>query len=190
MLLRAVPSDMPPRRQAVAPPIGAYHIERDWNADAGFPSEMVASSKDWQSMSRMTPFSSPLLLGFDTMEKTLERLAKASDGYPPYNIERIRPQDGSGERLRITVAVAGFGDEELDVSTEENQLIIRGRQAEAQERDYLHRGIAARQFQRVFVLAEGIEVLAAELKNGLLSIDLARPEPQRLVKKINISVRD
>lgn len=143
-------------------------------------------------MSRMTPFSSPLLLGFDTMEKTLERIAKASDGYPPYNIERIRRTDGSGqpERLRITVAVAGFSDDELDVTKEENQLVIKGRQAEADDRDYLHRGIAARQFQRVFVLAEGIEVLSADLKNGLLSIDLARPEPQKLVKKINISVRD
>lgn len=142
-------------------------------------------------MSRMTPFSSPLLLGFDTMEKTLERIAKGSDGYPPYNIERIRSTgEKSGDRLRITVAVAGFADEELDVGTEENQLIIRGRQAESDDREYLHRGIAARQFQRVFVLAEGIEVLSAELKNGLLSIDLARPELQRLVKKINISVRD
>ncbi|WP_099865785.1 Hsp20 family protein [Pararhizobium haloflavum] len=143
-------------------------------------------------MSRMTPFSSPLLLGFDTMEKTLERIAKASDGYPPYNIERIRANTtrGTGDRLRITVAVAGFADDELDVTTEENQLIIRGRQAEADDREYLHRGIAARQFQRVFVLADGIQVLAAELRNGLLSIDLARPEPQRMVKKINISVPD
>ncbi|GLQ40019.1 heat-shock protein Hsp20 [Rhizobium albus] len=151
---------------------------------------MVASCKDWQTMSRITPFSSPLLLGFDTMEKTLERLAKASDGYPPYNIERISPRDGIGDRLRITVAVAGFSDDQLDVTTEENQLIIRGRQVDTEERDYLHRGIAARQFQRIFVLADGIEVLSAELNNGLLSIDLARPEPQRLVKKINISVRD
>lgn len=141
-------------------------------------------------MSRMTPFSSPLLLGFDAMEKTLERVAKASDGYPPYNIERVRPGGEDGDSLRITLAVAGFTDDELDVSISENQLIIKGRQNESDEREYLHRGIAARQFQRVFVLAEGIEVLSAELKNGLLAIDLARPEPQRLVKKINISVRD
>lgn len=142
-------------------------------------------------MSRMTPFSSPLLLGFDTMEKTLERIAKGSDGYPPYNIERIRGKDTeTGDRLRITLAVAGFAEQELDVVTEENQLVIRGRQTEADDRDYLHRGIAARQFQRVFVLADGMQVLSAELKNGLLSIDLARPQPERMVRKINISVRD
>lgn len=143
-------------------------------------------------MNRMTPFSSPLLLGFDTMEKTLERIAKGSDGYPPYNIERIRRStDGSvGERLRITLAVAGFSEDDLEVTTEENQLVIRGRQSEPDERDYLHRGIAARQFQRMFVLADGMQVVDAELKNGLLSIDLIRPEPERMVKKINISVRD
>ncbi|KJS08294.1 MAG: heat-shock protein Hsp20 [Hoeflea sp. BRH_c9] len=143
-------------------------------------------------MSRMTPFSSPLLLGFDTMEKTLERIAKGSEGYPPYNIERIRASaDGANaERLRITLAVAGFCDEDLEVTTEENQLVIRGRQAESDGREYLHRGIAARQFQRMFVLADGMQVTSAELKNGLLSVDLIRPEPQRMVRKINISVRD
>ncbi|KGF68197.1 heat-shock protein Hsp20 [Hoeflea sp. BAL378] len=143
-------------------------------------------------MSRMTPFSSPLLLGFDTMEKTLERIAKGSEGYPPYNIERIRASsDGSNaERLRITLAVAGFRDEDLEVTTEENQLVIRGRQSDADGREYLHRGIAARQFQRMFVLADGMQVTSAELKNGLLSVDLIRPEPERMVRKINISVRD
>ncbi|HSX76634.1 MAG TPA: Hsp20 family protein, partial [Shinella sp.] len=105
-------------------------------------------------MSRMTPFTSPLLLGFDAMEKTLERIAKGNDGYPPYNIERLRPngETGAPERLRITLAVAGFSEDELDVTTEENQLVIRGRQADGSERDYLYRGIAARQFQRTFVL--------------------------------------
>lgn len=143
-------------------------------------------------MNRMTPFSSPLLLGFDTMEKTLERIAKGSDGYPPYNIERIhRSEDGSeAEKLRITLAVAGFCEEDLDVTTEENQLVIRGRQSDPDDRDYLHRGIAARQFQRMFVLADGMQVTGAELKNGLLSVDLVRPEPERMIKKINISVRD
>lgn len=143
-------------------------------------------------MTRMTPFTSPLLLGFDAMEKTLERIAKGNDGYPPYNIERLRPDDANGapERLRITLAVAGFAEEELDVTTEENQLVIRGRQADAAERDYLYRGIAARQFQRMFVLADGMRVLGAELRNGLLAIDLVRPEPERMVKKINISVPD
>ncbi|WP_454847946.1 Hsp20 family protein [Rhizobium binxianense] len=139
-------------------------------------------------MSRVTPFASPLLLGFDAMEKTLERISKASDGYPPYNIERIAAENGAPERLRITLAVAGFSEEELDVSTEENQLTIRGRQTEQGERDYLYRGIAARQFQRTFVLADGMQVLNANLKNGLLSVDLIRPEPARMVKKINISV--
>jgi HSP20 family molecular chaperone IbpA len=138
----------------------------------------------------MTPFSSPLLLGFDAMEKTLERLAKTGDSYPPYNIERLGAADGKAERLRITLAVAGFAESDLDVTTEENQLIVRGRQSDDTEREFLHRGIAARQFQRCFVLAEGMRVIAAELKNGLLSIDLDRPEAERLVRKINISVKD
>jgi HSP20 family molecular chaperone IbpA len=138
----------------------------------------------------MTPFSSPLLLGFDAVEKTLERLAKNGDSYPPYNIERIRAVDGTAERLRITLAVAGFADCDLEVLTEENQLIVRGRQNDDTEREYLHRGIAARQFQRTFVLADGMRVAGAELKNGLLAVDLDRPEPERLVRKINISVKD
>jgi HSP20 family molecular chaperone IbpA len=141
-------------------------------------------------MSRMTPFSSPLLLGFDAMEKTLERLAKSGDSYPPYNIERLNASDGKSERLRITLAVAGFAESDLDVTTEENQLIVRGRQSDDTEREFLHRGIAARQFQRCFVLADGMRVIAAELKNGLLSVDLDRPEAERLVRKINISVKD
>ncbi|GAB1580662.1 Hsp20 family protein [Phyllobacterium phragmitis] len=140
-------------------------------------------------MTRMTPFSSPLLLGFDTMEKTLERIAKSGDGYPPYNIERLRTKSGP-ERLRITLAVAGFSDSDLEVTTEDNQLVIRGRQTDEEEREYLHRGIAARQFQRVFVLADGMRVVGAELRNGLLSIDLDRPEPERLVKRIDITVKD
>jgi HSP20 family molecular chaperone IbpA len=141
-------------------------------------------------MTRMTPFSSPLLLGFDAVEKTLERLAKNGDSYPPYNIERIRAADGTAERLRITLAVAGFADCDLEVLTEENQLIVRGRQNDDTEREYLHRGIAARQFQRTFVLADGMRVAGAELKNGLLAVDLERPEAERLVRKINISVKD
>lgn len=141
-------------------------------------------------MTRMTPFASPLLLGFDTMEKTLERIAKGNDGYPPYNIERVRSDAASGEpeRLLITLAVAGFSEDELDVTVEENQLVIRGRQIDLGDREYLYRGIAARQFQRMFVLADGMHVLGAELKNGLLAVSLVRPEPARMVKKINISV--
>lgn len=143
-------------------------------------------------MTRLTPFASPLLLGFDAMEKTLERIAKANDGYPPYNIERLAvdPDSRFSGGLRITLAVAGFSEDELDVTTEENQLIIRGRQVEQGERDYLHRGIAARQFQRMFVLAEGMQVQTAVLKNGLLSVDIMRPEPERMIRKINISVSE
>jgi HSP20 family molecular chaperone IbpA len=141
-------------------------------------------------MTRMTPFSSPLLLGFDSMEKTLERLAKTGDSYPPYNIERLRTAEGKPDRLRITLAVAGFADNDLEVTTEESQLVVRGRQTDDAEREYLHRGIAARQFQRTFVLADGMRVIAAELRNGLLAIDLERPEPEKLVRKINISVKD
>ena len=137
-------------------------------------------------MSRMTPFSSPLLLGFDAMEKTLERLAKSGDSYPPYNIERLSAADGKSERLRITLAVAGFAESDLDVTTEENQLIVRGRQTDDTEREFLHRGIAARQFNRSFVLAEGIEVKSADLSDGLLSIDLVRREPDRLIRKVEI----
>jgi HSP20 family molecular chaperone IbpA len=141
-----------------------------------------------KTMSRMTPFSSPLLLGFDTIEKTLERVAKNGDGYPPYNIERLPGENGV--KLRITLAVAGFAEADLEVSVEENQLVIRGKQADDSERDYLHRGIAARQFSRVFVLADGMRVTGAELKNGLLSIDLDRPEPERVIRKINILAKD
>jgi len=141
-------------------------------------------------MSRMTPFSNPLMLGFEAMEKTLERVVKSGDGYPPYNIERLRGPDGTSQRLRITLAVAGFSESDLEVVVEENQLCVRGRQQEEGEREYLHRGIAARQFQRTFLLADGMQVAGADLKNGLLAIDLDRPEPERLVRKINISVKD
>ncbi|MCO5155982.1 MAG: Hsp20 family protein [Aquamicrobium sp.] len=140
-------------------------------------------------MTRVTPFSSPLLLGFDAIEKTLERVAKSGDGYPPYNIERLAGGE-SGDRLRITLAVAGFCEADLEVTLEDSELVVRGRQNDDTERQFLHRGIAARQFQRVFVLADGMRVTGAQLKNGLLAIDLDRPEPDRLVRKINISVKD
>jgi len=142
-------------------------------------------------MSRLVTLNSPFLLGFDEIERALDRVSKsANDGYPPYNIERIGSAERPPERLRITLAVAGFTREELDVATEENQLVIRGRQLDDKTRCYLHRGIAARQFQRTFLLADGMEVLGADLRNGLLSIDLVRPEPERIVKKININVHD
>jgi HSP20 family molecular chaperone IbpA len=141
-------------------------------------------------MSRVPSLSSPFLLGFDEIERVLDRVAKGAEGYPPYNIERLGREGQNPERLRITLAVAGFTRDQLDVTIEESQLVIRGRQQDDKTRQYLHRGIAARQFQRTFVLADGIEVLAADLKNGLLSIDLARPEPERIVKTIAITDRD
>jgi HSP20 family molecular chaperone IbpA len=129
-------------------------------------------------------------LGFDEIERVLDRVTKGADGYPPYNIERLVGEGNSPERLRITLAVAGFTRDQLDVTVEENQLMIRGRQQDDKSRQYLHRGIAARQFQRAFVLAEGMEVLGADLKNGLLSIDLFRPQPERVIKSIAISEED
>ena len=134
-------------------------------------------------MNRMTAFNSPLLLGFDHFEQLLDRVSKsANDGYPPYNIERIA-ENG----LRITLAVAGFTREDLQISAEENQLIVRGRQTDDEERVYIHRGIAARQFQRSFVLAEGIEISGASLDNGLLHIDLVRPQPEVVTRIIDIA---
>jgi HSP20 family molecular chaperone IbpA len=139
----------------------------------------------------MPSLSSPFLLGFDQLERVLDRVTKAADGYPPYNIERIAPDGGEPERLRITLAVAGFTRDQLDVTVEESQLTIRGRQQDdGESRNFIHRGIAARQFQRVFVLADGMEVIGADLRNGLLSIDLARPEPERIVRRIDIAAQD
>src|SRR5579883_2748895 len=133
-------------------------------------------------MSRLTLLNSPLLLGFDHFERALDRVSKtAADGYPPYNIEQ------TGENaLRITLAVAGFSMGDLAVQIENNQLVVRGKQSDDKERVYLHRGIAARQFQRSFVLAEGIEVAGAWLDNGLLNIDLIRPLPESRVRTIEI----
>ena len=141
-------------------------------------------------MSRPTLMNSPFLLGFDDIEKALERVTRtASDGYPPYNIERLAGEGDVPERLRITLAVAGFARHQLSVTLEEGQLVIRGRQQDERERQFLHRGIAARQFQRSFLLAEGMQVLGADLADGLLSVDLVRPEPERIVKTIEITVR-
>jgi len=138
-------------------------------------------------MSRVPSLSSPFLLGFDEIERVLDRVAKGADGYPPYNIERLAREGQHPERLRITLAVAGFTRDQLDVSIEESQLVIRGRQQDDKCRQYLHRGIAARQFQRTYVLAESMKVLGADLKNGLLSIDLVRPQAERIVKTISIN---
>jgi HSP20 family molecular chaperone IbpA len=132
-------------------------------------------------------FTSPLFLGFDHLEQVLERAAKSSsDGYPPYNIEQLSPTC-----LRISLAVAGFTMDDLQLTQEDNQLVIRGRQTDdTQGRVFLHRGIAARQFQRSFVLAEGIDVNGAWLDNGLLHIDLARPQPEPRVRTIEITRKE
>ena len=138
-------------------------------------------------MPRMSLLSSPLLLGFDEIERLVDRVAKGgADGYPPYNIERTPKDEASAETLRITLAVAGFTRDQLEITLEDNQLTIRGKQDDDKTRAYLHRGIAARQFQRTFVLAEGIEVRNADLNNGLLAIDLVRHTPERLIRRIEI----
>jgi HSP20 family molecular chaperone IbpA len=140
-------------------------------------------------MSRTPPFSSPLLLGFEEIERLLDRVSKTADGYPPYNIERIAAGDEPG-RIRITLAVAGFGKDDIEITLEENELVVSGRQQDDGAREFLHRGIAARQFRRTFVLADGMNVAGAELKDGLLSIDLVRPEPERSVRTIPITSRE
>jgi len=133
-------------------------------------------------VSRVSVFSSPYLLGFEPFERALDRIAKnAADGYPPYNVE----QHGDA-RFRITVAVAGFAPDELSVQVEGNQLVIRGKQGDQEDRIYLHRGIAARQFQRSFVLAEGMEVTGATLEQGLLHVDVERPTVEPEVRSIAI----
>jgi HSP20 family molecular chaperone IbpA len=137
-------------------------------------------------MTRLSLFSSPLLLGFDHFERAVDRISKnAADGYPPYNVEQL-----AENRLRITVAVAGFAADDLQVQIEDNQLVIRGKQSPEPDRVYLHQGIAARQFQRSFVLAEGIEVSGAALDNGLLHIDLERPLVEPKVRTVAIKSGD
>ena len=134
-------------------------------------------------MSKLTLGTHPFLLGFDQLERLVERTAKTENGYPPYNIEQV-----SEHAFRITLAVAGFAEEDLAITVEHRQLMVRGRQSEeTDDRVFLHRGIAARQFQRTFLLADGVEVRGAALANGLLHIDLARAEPDRVVQEIRIN---
>jgi HSP20 family molecular chaperone IbpA len=140
-------------------------------------------------MSRMTVFSSPLLLGFDQLEQLLEQATKAGDGYPPYNIERMLQSDNGSENWQITLAVAGFGIGDLEVTVDGKQLVIKGRQSSDDRGDYLHKGIAGRSFTRSFVLADGMEVTAAELCNGLLTILLKRIVPDRRLVRIQIEER-
>ncbi|MEM8959372.1 MAG: Hsp20 family protein [Pseudomonadota bacterium] len=138
-------------------------------------------------MTKLTLGAHPYLLGFDQLERLVERTAKSgNEGYPPYNIEQT-----SETSYRITLAVAGFRDADLDITVEDRQLVIRGRQAdESEDRVFLHRGIAARQFQRSYVLADGVEVEAAQLENGLLHVDLRRSAPETVLQRIEIKTGD
>jgi len=136
-------------------------------------------------MSRVSVFSAPFLLGFDSFEERIDRLARSAEGYPPYNIERRQGEDGT-ERFLISIAVAGFAAEELEVLVEDNQLQVRGRQKDEPGRDYLHRGIAARQFQRSFLLADGMEVRDATLGHGMLVVTLERPRAPKIARRIDI----
>lgn len=138
-------------------------------------------------MTRMTLPTHPLLLGFEELERLVDRVGKPSgEGYPPYNIERLARDDTRPDMLRITLAVAGFTRDQLEIQLEDKQLTVRGKQTDDGPRDYIHRGIAARQFCRTFVLADGLEVRSADLDNGLLSIDLVRLAPARIVRNIAV----
>ena len=136
-------------------------------------------------MTRVSLFSAPFLLGFDAYEERIDRLSRAADGYPPYNIERTLDADGT-ERFLISIAVAGFAQAELEITQEDNQLVVRGRQKDDPSRQFLHRGIAARQFQRSFLLADGVEVKEAVLQHGMLVISVVRPKVEKLARQIQI----
>lgn len=133
-------------------------------------------------MTKLTLGSHPFLLGFDQLERLVERTAKSENGYPPFNIEQ-----SSDHSYRITLALAGFGEADLSITVEDRQLIVRGKQADpGDDRIFLHRGIAARQFQKAFVLAEGVDVAGAITENGLLHVDLKRAVPESIVQTIEI----
>jgi HSP20 family molecular chaperone IbpA len=136
-------------------------------------------------MSRVSMFSAPFLLGFEAYEERIDRLSRAADGYPPYNIERTVEDDGS-ETFLISIAVAGFAQAELEITQEDKQLLVRGKQKDDPDRQYLHRGIAARQFQRNFLLADGVEVREAVLQHGMLVVSVIRPPAERLSRHIEI----
>ncbi len=138
-------------------------------------------------MSRMSVFSSPYLLGFDELERLMDQTARnAGEGFPPYDIEQFAAHEDAPARTVITLAVAGFSADDLEIMLEDRQLVISGKQTEENSANYLHRGIAARQFRRTFVLADGMLVKGASLENGLLHIELEQPEPERTVKRIEI----
>jgi HSP20 family molecular chaperone IbpA len=160
-----------------------HHICRAGSPFKGSGPRTVAYAQG-RVMTKLTLGSHPYLLGFEQLERMLERSAKSgNEGYPPFNIEQTSPNS-----YRITLAVAGFAEEDLAITVEDRQLIIRGRQSESDEdRVFLHRGIAARQFQRSFVLADGVEVGEAVMENGLLHVDLRRIEPEPVVQRIRIN---
>jgi len=136
-------------------------------------------------MSRISVFSAPFLLGFDSFEERVDRLAKSADGYPPYNIERTVDAQGT-EQFLVSIAVAGFGAHELDVMAEDSQIVVRGKQQDEAGREFLHRGIAARQFQRSFLLADGMIVKNATLGHGMLVIAIERPLTTKVARRIEI----
>ena len=136
-------------------------------------------------MSRISVFSAPFLLGFDSFEERIDRLAKSADGYPPYNIERTIDAEGT-ERFLVSIAVAGFGANELEVLAEDNQIVVRGKQKDEPGREFLHRGIAARQFQRSFILADGMIVKDATLGHGMLVVAVERPRTPKIARRIDI----
>ncbi|MDB5612676.1 MAG: Hsp20 family protein [Devosia sp.] len=136
-------------------------------------------------MSRISVFSAPFLLGFDSFEERVDRLAKSADGYPPYNIERMTDANGT-EQFLISIAVAGFGASELDVIAEDNQILVRGKQKDEPGKEFLHRGIAARQFQRSFLLADGMIVKDATLGHGMLVVAVERPQTPKIARRIDI----
>lgn len=140
-------------------------------------------------MSRLSLFTAPFVLGFDTVEERIDRMAKSADGHPPYNIERI-PGENGAESYRIAIAVAGFAPGELEIIVEDNQLVVRGKHVDQPGREYLHRGIATRQFQRAFLLADGMQVGSAALKDGLLVIPVERPQVEKSVRRIDIQASE
>ncbi|HUH76637.1 MAG TPA: Hsp20 family protein [Devosia sp.] len=136
-------------------------------------------------MSRISVFSAPFLLGFELFEERVDRLSRSTEGYPPYNIERSVDAEGT-EKFLVSIAVAGFGAGELDVSVEDSQLLVRGKQKEEPGREFLHRGIAARQFQRSFLLADGMIVKDATLGHGMLVVAIERPKTPKIARRIEI----
>ena len=136
-------------------------------------------------MTRVSVFSAPFLLGFDSFEERVDRLAKSADGYPPYNIERQVDAEGT-EQFLVSIAVAGFGAHELEVMAEDSQIVVRGKQKDETGREFLHRGIAARQFQRAFLLADGMIVKDATLGHGMLVIAIERPQTTKIARRIDI----